>query len=85
MYIYKSIVVTKFVEYKHMIQYWVEFLYWIYWFYAKGKTLTGFTNLFSPNNYKKKKNNVNVLSHFMTNVWKWMNANFMKHILYIQI
>ena len=27
--------------------------YWIYWFYAKGKSLSYYTYLFSPNEYKK--------------------------------
>ena len=28
-------------------------LYWIYWFYAKRKSLLGYTNLFSPSEYEK--------------------------------
>ena len=40
-------------------------------FMLAGKTLTDFANLFSPNNFKKKKNLKNdciILNHFMTNV-----------------
>ena len=35
-------------------------------FMLAGKTLTGFTNLFSPNNFKK--NDDIILNYFMTNV-----------------
>ena len=33
-----------------------------------GKTLTEFTNLFSPNNFKK--NDDIILNYFMNNIWK---------------
>ena len=35
-------------------------------FMLAGKTLTGFTNLFSPNNFKR--NDDKILKYFMTNV-----------------
>ena len=35
-------------------------------FMLKGKSLTDFTNLFSPNNFKK--NDDIILNHFMTNL-----------------
>ena len=41
-------------------------------FMLAGKTLTEFTNLFSPNNFKK--NDDIVLNYFMNNVYKWLNA-----------
>ena len=35
----------------------------------KGNSLTEFTNLFSPNNFKKKKKNDDIiLNHFLTNL-----------------
>ena len=37
----------------------------------KGKILTDFTNLFSPNNFKK--NGHIVLNYFLTNLLKWLN------------
>ena len=41
-------------------------------FMLAGKTLTEFTNLFSPNNFKRNDNIV--LKYFMTNVSKmWVN------------
>ena len=36
-------------------------------FMLAGKTLTDFTNLFSPNNFKR--NDDIILNYFMTNVW----------------
>ena len=33
-----------------------------------GKSLTDFTNLFSPNNFLKQKNDDMILNYFMTNV-----------------
>ena len=37
-----------------------------------GKTLTEFTNLFSPNNFKK--NDDIILNYFMRNIEKWINS-----------
>ena len=52
-------------------------------FTLKGKTLPDFTNLFSPNKFKK--NDDIVLKYFMTHVKKRLKAIFMKQIIYIQI
>ena len=57
-------------------------------FMLAGKTLTEFTNLFSPNNSKKYDDMI--LNYFMTDVIKWLNAIplsmiFMKHQTCIQI
>ena len=57
-------------------------------FMLAGKTLTEFTNLFSPNNSKKYDHII--LNYFMTDVIKWLNAIplnmiFMKHQTCIQI
>ena len=41
-------------------------------FMLAGKTLTEFTNLFSPNNFKK--NDDIILNYFMNNIQKWLNA-----------
>ena len=49
-------------------------------FMLAGKTLTQFTNLFSPNSFKK--NDEIVLNYFMNNVEKWMSATL---IIYTQI
>ena len=38
----------------------------------EGKSLTDFTNLFSPNNFLK--NDDKILKYFMTNVSKWLNG-----------
>ena len=46
-----------------------------------GKALTDFTNLFSPNNFKK--NDDIILNYFMTNVEKWLIL--MEHLTCIQI
>ena len=46
---------------------WI-FLYWIYWFFAKGKRLLEYTNLFSPNEYKK--NDKTTLKYFQYNLNK---------------
>ena len=58
------------------------------YFMLAGKTLTEFTNLFSPNNSKKYDDMI--LNYFMTDVIKWLNAIplsmiFMKHQTCIQI
>ena len=37
-------------------------MYWIYWFYVKGKSSLEYTNLLSPNCYEK--NDKMVLKHF---------------------
>ena len=47
------------------------------------KTLNEFTNLFSPNSFKK--NDDIILNYFMTNVSKWLSMIFMKHLICIQI
>ena len=57
-------------------------------FMLAGKTLTEYTNLFPPNNFKK--NNDIILNYFTNNIQKWMNAIplimiFMKHQIYTQI
>ena len=49
-------------------------------FMLAGKTLTQFTNPFSPNSFKK--NDEIVLNYFMNNVEKWMSATL---IIYTQI
>ena len=49
-------------------------------FMLAGKTLTQFTNLFSPNSFKK--NDEIVLNYFMNNVEKLMSATL---IIYTQI
>ena len=41
-------------------------------FILAGKTLTGFTNLFSPNNLKT--NDDIILKYFISSVSKWLNA-----------
>ena len=41
-------------------------------FMLAGKTLTEFTNLFSPNNFKK--NDDIILNYFTDNVKKWMSV-----------
>ena len=38
----------------------------------EGNSLTDFTNLFSPNDFKKKKNDDIILNYFLTNLKKWM-------------
>ena len=45
-----------------------------------GKTITEFTNLFSPNNFKKVDDII--LNYFMTNVKKWQSVTL---IMYTQI
>ena len=52
-------------------------------FMLAGKTLTDFTSLFSPSNFKK--NNNIILNYFMTNVSKWLSAIPMKQLIHIQI
>ena len=37
-------------------------------FIFKGKSLTDFTNLFSPNNFKRQKNDDMILNNFLTNL-----------------
>ena len=46
---------------------WI-FLYWIYLFHDKAKTLLEHTNLFSPNEYKK--NDKIILKYFQDNLNK---------------
>ena len=46
-------------------------------FMLAGKTLTKFTNLFSPNNFKKSDDII--LKHFMKNVYKLGINKFIKH------
>ena len=41
-------------------------------FMLAGKTLTEYTNLFSPNNFKK--NDDIILNYFTDNVKKWMSV-----------
>ena len=53
-----------------------------------GKTLTEFTNFFSPNNFKRNEDIIQ--KYFMTNIKKWLNAIplimvFLKHLICIQI
>ena len=53
-----------------------------------GKTLTEYTNLFSPNNFKK--NDDIILNYFMSNISKRMNTIplrmiLIKHQIFIQI
>ena len=57
-------------------------------FMLAGKTLTGFTNLFSTNNFKN--NDDIILNYFMNNVLKWISVIllsmiFIKHQIYTQI
>ena len=62
-------------------------------FMHAGKTLTEFTNRFSPNNFKK--NDDIILKYFMRNIEKWLNAIplneiplimvFRKHLICTQI
>ena len=52
-------------------------------FMLAGRTLTDFTSLFSPSNFKK--NNNIILNYFMTNVSKWLSAIPMKQLIHIQI
>ena len=47
------------------------------------KTLTDFTNLFSPNNFLK--NDDVILSFFMTDFLRWLSAILLKLIIYTQI
>ena len=41
-------------------------------FMLAGKTLTEYTNLFSPDNFKE--NDDIILDYFMSNIEKWMNV-----------
>ena len=50
-------------------------------FMLKGKKLTEYTNLFSPNNFKK--NDDIILNYFISNILKWMIL--IKHQIYTQI
>ena len=50
-------------------------------FMLAGKTLTEFTNLFSPNNFKKDYDVI--LNYFISNILKWMIL--IKHQIFIQI
>ena len=56
-------------------------------FMIAGKTLTEYTNLFSPNNFKE--NDYIILNYFISNVWKMDECNSIKddfkHQIYIQI
>ena len=57
-------------------------------FMLAGKTLTEYTNLFLPNNFKE--NDDIILKYFMRNVKKWVDAIllsmiFIKHQIYTQI
>ena len=52
-------------------------------FLRAGNTLNDFTNLFSPNNFKRNDNII--LKHFVTNVSKWLSMIFMKNLICIQI
>ena len=52
-------------------------------FMLKGKSLTGVTNIFSPNKFKK--NDDIILNYFMTNFLKWLNAVPLKDLIYTQI
>ena len=52
-------------------------------FVLAGKTLTDFTNLFSPNNFKR--NDDIIFKHFITNIEKLRNKILMKLIIYTQI
>ena len=51
-------------------------------FMLKGKTLTEYTNVFSPNNFKK--NDDIILNYFISNIQKWMIL-IIKHRIFIQI
>ena len=46
-------------------------------FMLSRKTLTDFTNLFSPNNFKKKNDDI-ALNYFITNVYKWSSAGYIQ-------
>ena len=46
-------------------------------FMFKGNSLTGFTNLFSPNNFEE--NGDIILNYFLTNLKKRMRANPLRH------
>ena len=52
-------------------------------FMLKGNNLTDFTNLFSPNNFKK--NDDIILNYLLANFLKWLNTFLLKHLIYIQI
>ena len=45
----------------------------------KGKSLTDYTNLFSPNNFKK--NDEIILNHFLNKLLKWLKSNPLNAIL----
>ena len=45
--------------------FWIEFIDFMF----KGKSLTGYTNLFSPNNFEK--NDDIILKYFMNNAYVW--------------
>ena len=56
-----------FLEYKHVIQIMCGYLCTGFIdFMLKGKTLTEYTNLFSPNNFKK--NDDIILNYFMSHI-----------------
>ena len=52
-------------------------------FMLKGNNLTDFTNLFSPNNFKK--NDDIILNYLLANFLKRLNTFLLKHLIYIQI
>ena len=57
----------KFLEYKHVIQIMCGYLcIGFIDFMLKGKTLTEYTNLFSPNNFKK--NDDIILNYFIISI-----------------
>ena len=52
-------------------------------FMFNGNSLTDFTNLFAPNDFKK--NDDIILNYFLTNLQKWLNAIPLNAILLIMI
>ena len=52
-------------------------------FMLNDKSLTNFTNLFSPSNLKK--NDDIILKYFMNNFEKWLKVILLKHLIYIQV
>ena len=52
-------------------------------FMLESKSLTDFTNLFSPNDFKK--NDDIILNYFLTSLEKWLKAIPLKHLMYIQM